>query len=266
MFTTRHRTALSGCILLACMAAMPHAQAQVTYDFRNATVASGPAGQIGSHVLRSEVTEGGNSYYFLSLSASKWQVGAGCQYHDCADNIGGTVQATDDGSLFLDLKSTPVGDVKGYDWNPRSSSIYLTDRKAFIQVNAELYTALVDPANTSFAFTFSGYSANAGQGVQIGLRLYAPDSARTMLFSQTATSNDAGNWQMVINTPVGVNLRGFDPQFIISADSGVNTLSSLIITPQLVAVPEPSNFALMGLGLIAWAGLGRVGKRNRRHH
>jgi len=241
-----HRAALSTLLVLACTTTA--VQAQTTYDFSVATVATGPAGSIGTNVWVNTPDPAG----VLMMSITKSQQGQGCEYTGCADAIGGDIHATSDGSLYFGLNSTPVGDVKAVIATSSHTSAEV-NHKAFISgmVSGQgLYTSLLDPANTSFAFTFSGHSAAAGQGVQISLDLTSPDAPYTHLFSQTVTGNDAGDWQLVINTPVGMNLMGEGLIFSIGAASGANTLSSLVITPQLVAVPEPAAWSLMGLGLI----------------
>jgi hypothetical protein len=259
MNTFTYRAFLSAGLVLAGMAAANHVQAQNTYDMSAAIVASGPAGVIGTNVGATTP----DASYFLSLGLTKYQQGQGCEMTGCADGIFSNPTATPDGSLRFDLQNTPVGDVKAV--VPTSSHTSAeVDHKAFIHGYAYsgLYTNLVNPANTSFSFTFSGHSALAGQGVQIELGLNSMVDPYPSLFSQTATSNSAGDWQLVIDTPVGVDLFGKSLSFTIGAASGANTLSSLLITPQLAAVPEPATWSSLSLGLICLGGLKRA--RNRR--
>ena len=240
---------------IACLVSATAIQAQTTYDFSNAVIAKNAAGSIGTNVW--ETTPEGSNWFMLGISKS--QAGPGCEFTGCADAAFSLADLTaENGSLRFGLNDLPIGEVQGLTrYGP-------VTRKAFIYgsgaQNGGLYTELIDPEHTSFSFTFTGHSQNAGQGVNLFFDISSQLNPDVSYFHQNISANEAGDWQLVVNTPMGMGFDGKRISFGLSAASGQNTVSSLLVSANVVAVPEPTSLALTSFGLIF---IGVVARRSR---
>jgi hypothetical protein len=251
---------LSGAVLLAMTAMAVHAQ-NISYNFSHATMASGPAGTIGTGVYIVDTATGNERPMVLVFTPVT--TGSGCTM-----GCGGTpamtpISGTADGSLKFQLPGMYFGPVT-YQYPGQPGRDVSGDGSIIANGSGwgNIYTNLVNPAQTSFAFVFSGHSDTANSDVKVSVTLRDLSSPTlAIVFAQSATTNQAGDWQLVVNSPVSMDLLDKGLYLNIAAASGTNTLSSFLVTPQLVAVPEPGTFSLLGLGLVglAWT------RRQRQH-
>jgi hypothetical protein len=251
---------------LSAAALLAPAHAATGFDLSDATLATGPAGTIGNNfvVLAADgsplnVTNGSGlpseyhrnpaGYYFFTQINSTLIWGG---------STSGAARSTQivDGASLLDTFSGVSFGLEPHTFVDGAQTYYDPYEQSIVG-SGYLYQDFVSPELTSLQFTATGTSPAAATGVAVAkLTAYAPDG---QTFTQAATWDQAGNWTLTVNTPIGFNVFQFG---LVISGIGHNTLTSVRITPMLAAVPEASTLAMMGLGLI---GLGWARRQGRTH-
>ncbi|MEY4764278.1 MAG: hypothetical protein RI907_951 [Pseudomonadota bacterium] len=212
----------------------------------NAVLATGPAGTIGTSLTYQK--DDGKEVE-MSFTFANFVTGDFCSLTPCSTPLGSSGWRAVDGALVASFGgANRLGTTTSQSrFGNRDITVTQTASINGTGVGSEgnsggLYTDLVDPAHTRFRFTLSG---TGGASV----RLVINEHDRSPLYDQSLTGQSTGSgWQTQFDLPVGLDPM-FKPIFLNVVGSG--TFDQIVITPMLTAgaVPEPSAWALMALGL-----------------